>query len=119
MKLIFKGLEHSVVEGECNLWVTYDPIIPTLGANQNLMTVGSSVATALEVVKQMGVKSDFTSSGVGDRAEAAIIGVLGDLAPRSTYDRHLLQPGDVLLLVSEHKDLLVCDFMFIVEEEDE
>lgn len=119
MKLTFNGLEHSIEQGECNVWVTYDPIIPTLGAHQNLMTVGSSSALALQIVKQTGVKSDYTSSGLGDRAEAAILGVLGDYAPGPTYDRHLLQPGQVLLLVSEHEDMLICDFMFIEEEENE
>lgn len=119
MKLIFNGQDHKVVEGECNLWVTFDPIIPTMKSNQNLMTVGSSTSVALDVVKQTGVHSDFTSTGPGDYAETAIREVLGEYTPRSTYDRYVLQPGDVLLLVSKTDVGIVCDFMFIVEKNDE
>lgn len=121
MKVVFTGHAFAVSEGECNVWVSYDPIVPNVNDDQALRIERIDAKSAIEILSKTGAKSDYSSEGLGDRGEALILETLGDYAPGPTYDRHVIAPGDFLLQIrdGEEEGKAICEFMFIAETVDE
>lgn len=114
VKVDTSGVENF---DESNVWLTFNPIIPTLRTNEIIKTHGLSRADAFNLLKGMHVHSDFEPG----YDETIFKTVFPDVNLRPTYDRHLMKQGDFMLHIYGKGELgeYTYELLYITTESEE
>lgn len=78
---------------ESNVWLTFNPLVPTLRSNEVIKTHTLERDDAYNLLKGMHVHSDFEPG----YDVTVLQTVFPDVNLHPTYDRHLMKHGDFML----------------------